>query len=318
MTMSENNEIVVTKAPAGQLRDTQLATELGNTFGVPAQSIINLVRDQIIAVPRGEQPATPAELALVMSVMRQYRLNPMLKQVHAWRDWQGKMAIMVGYDGWVQYAREQPTYVGVSYEFGPLVDSPDGKGRKCWEWICATVHDKARHDIKMVPIYLEEWYVKQRKEKPEPWQLQTKHRLHLKAFTNAIREAYGLGGVVDEVDKDIMQQEYHRAEYATADKAQEMAEQLASPQPGESLRDVIPLVIDGRTDPVTVDEYDQEPAAVDESDMTPIPVLDAPCGFKGCSGMAVARCGECGECVCATHLGANGFSCAKHEGEANG
>jgi hypothetical protein len=301
MTMSDNNEIVVTKAPAGQLRDTQLATELGSTFGVPAQSIINLVRDQIIAVPRGEHPATPAELALVMSVMRQYRLNPMLKQVHAWRDWQGKMAIMVGYDGWVQYAREQKNFKCVTYEYGPIIDSPDGKGRKCWEWICATVHDFARGDITMVPIYLEEWYVKQRKDKPEPWQLQTKHRLHLKAFTNAIREAYGLGGVVDEVDKDIIQEQYHRTEYATQDTAEAMAERLATANPGdlgpvESIAAVAPLVIDGRTDPVTVE-----------------PVDYPDCQNEGCHGptgmVAVGRCGECGQYVCRSHMSPNGFQC---------
>jgi hypothetical protein len=266
-------------------------------------------------VPRGEQPATPAELALVMSVMRQYRLNPMLKQVHAWRDWQGKMAIMVGYDGWVQYAREQPTFRAVSYDFGPLVDSPDGKGRKCWEWIAATVHDRERGDIKMVPMYLEEWYVKQRKDKPEPWQLQTKHRLHLKAFTNAIREAYGLGGVVDEVDKDIMQQEYHRTEYATQDTAEKLAAALPGANAeaftyGRAKVDPVAAVAAYNEVLAPSDPDDEpEPAAVDYEKAIPITTIDAPCGVKGCSSMAAARCGECGNWVCAGHLGPNGFQC---------
>ena len=308
--MSENNELVVSKAPAGQLRDTQLAVELGNTFAVPAQSIINLLRDQIIQVPRGEQPATPAELAVVMSVMRQYRLNPMLKQVHAWRDWQGRMAIMVGYDGWVQYAREQPTYRGVSYKFGPVIESPDGKGKKCWEWIMATVHDSARGDLEMVPVYLEEWYVKQRKDKPEPWQNQTKHRLHLKAFTSAIREVYGLGGVVDEVDRDVLEAQRPDPTYHTAEKVRTIAEKMEGKfsMPLTALEDAAT----NQDQPTS-----GAPASDDYEKSVPI-TIDAPCGFKGCSGMAVARCGECGEWVCADHLCANGFSCKKHGEGADG
>lgn len=331
--MSDNNELVVSKAPAGQLRDTQLAVELGNTFAVPAQSIINLLRDQIIQVPRGEQPATPAELAVVMSVMRQYRLNPMLKQVHAWRDWQGRMAIMVGYDGWVQYAREQPSYKGISYEFGPVIDSPDGKGKKCWEWIRATVHDRDRGDLQMVPVYLEEWYVKPRKDKPEPWQNQTKHRLHLKAFTSAIREVYGLGGVSDEVDRDVLEAQRPEPEYHTAvkvetmaaalpelDAAAQMARELNTRPRSEIYAEAVLSSAerhDELVDAVQSDLDAQPETAADDYEKS-VPIIDAPCGFKGCSGMAVARCGECGEWVCAEHLGANGFSCVKHEGAPNG
>lgn len=290
-----DNELTVSNQPSGQLSETRLAQELGEMFAMPANSIVKLVRDQIIQVPRDGHPATPAELAFVMSVMRQYRLNPFIKQIHAWRDWQGRLAVMVGYDGWVQYAREQATYRGVSYEFGPVVPSPDGKGKNCWEWIRATVHDQARGDLVQVPVYLEEWYVKQRKDKPEPWQNQTKHRLHLKAFTSAIREVYGLGGVSDEVDRDVLNEAAHQAEYRMAEKVETMA--AAMPGLAESVAAAESLSIRPEGEVVP------PPPGFE-------PLEDCPCGVAGCPAMATAACGICGQYVCPAHMGADGFTCA--------
>lgn len=310
--MSENNELEVVKTPSGQLSDTVLAQQLGDKYGVPSKSIINLLRDQIIAVPKGEPAATPAELAVVMSVMRQYNLNPMLKQIHGWRDNRGRLAVMVGYDGWVEYARKQSTYQGVSYRFGPIVKSPDGKGHQCWEWVQAVVHDSHAGPIETVPVYLEEWYVPQRGQYAEPWQKQTKHRLHLKAFTSAIREVYGLGGVVDEVDKDIMQEQYHRTQYATADRAQAMVSELSGVAPGAiefvngSRLDILP---DDGSGPLV----GSGPFAVDESDMIPparAPQIKVPCDFCSRAGY-FTRCGECGRYACPDHMSVNGFQCGE-------
>ena len=129
--MADGNELQVTSDPAGKLSDTQLAIDLGTMFAMPPKSLINLISTQVSAVPQGSPPATGVELAYVMSVMRQYELNPTLRQVHAWRDDRGKLAVMVGYDGWVKYARDRKTYLGISYKMGPIVESPDGKGKKC-------------------------------------------------------------------------------------------------------------------------------------------------------------------------------------------
>jgi hypothetical protein len=283
--MSENNEIVVSTAPSGQLSDTALAQQLGETYGMPAQSIANLIRAQIIAVPQDAPPATPAELAVVMSVMRQYGLNPMLKQIHAWRDNKGRLAVMVGYDGWQDYARRQPTYQFVSYKFGPIVDTPDKKGCKCWEWVQPIIHDEKYGQVEMVPVYLEEWYVKQRGNYPEPWQKQTKHRLHLKAFTSAIREFYGIGGVLDEVDRDVMSNEYHRTEFATEDAAKEMAGEMAV---------AAAAVVEPAADPVA----DPASAAIESY----------PCA--DCTTMTSVRCLACGAYVCAQCMAEDGSQCA--------
>ena len=172
----------------------------------------------------------------------------------------------------------------------------------------------------MVPVYLEEWYVRQRKDKPEPWQSQTKHRLHLKAFTSAIREVYGLGGVSDEVDRDVLEAQRPDPTYHTAVKVESMAAKMDGKftMPLTVVEDAEPNPEQPTSDAPEMKIYD-EFANVEADGITPVKdpiIIDAPCGFKGCSGMAVARCGECGDWVCAGHLGANGFSCKKHEGGA--
>ncbi len=305
--MSENNEIVVSTAPSGQLSDTALAQQLGETYGMPAQSIANLIRAQIIAVPQDAPPATPAELAVVMSVMRQYGLNPMLKQIHAWRDNKGRLAVMVGYDGWQDYARRQPTYQFVSYKFGPIVDTPDKKGCKCWEWVQPIIHDEKYGQVEMVPVYLEEWYVKQRGNYPEPWQKQTKHRLHLKAFTSAIREFYGIGGVLDEVDRDVLEAQRPDPTYHTAERVKTLAEKMDGKfsMPLTALEDAKKEMAG---EMAVAAAAVVEPAADPVADPASAAIESYPCA--DCTTMTSVRCLACGAYVCAQCMAEDGSQCA--------
>lgn len=301
--MSEETNLVVTSEVAGKLSETVLAQELGDLFGMPGQSIINLVRAQIIAVPEGHQPATAAELAFVMTVMRTYKLNPMLKQIHAWRDKYGKLNTMIGYDGWVEYARRQPAYQFVSYKFGPIVESPDKKGQKCWEWVQPVIHDAEHGEVEMVPVFLDEWYVKQRGNYPEPWQKQTRHRLHLKAFTSAIREFYGLGGVVDEADRDIMKAEYHRTEFATEDAT-------------ARLEEAVGLRVADETDP----SPEQPTSDAPDMEMADAVIVRETQPCADCTTPTSVKCLQCGAYVCEACMAPDGSQCATCAtgGSANG
>jgi len=199
---------MIVATEAGQ---TQMAIDLGDRFGLPAEQLTRLV-SSLITVPedgkKGCGPVTPAELVMFLSTCRQYDLNPIQGQVHGWRDSRGKMNVMIAYDGWVDYANRQPGFKGVTYEYGDLIASPDGNGRQCWEWIKATVHTTDRGDLPQVPIYLEEWYVpgKGTSYWTPPWQDKTKHKFHVVDYRLAIREVYGFGaGTVIDEDQPIHQ-----------------------------------------------------------------------------------------------------------------
>jgi len=263
---NEKNELTVDESPSGHLHETPMVIELGEDFGLEPKQIVKVLRS-IVKVPRGAPPATAAELIIVLSVMRQYKMNPMMKQLHAWRDGQGELALMPGYDFWTQKALEQPGYKGASYRFGPEVPSPDGKGQTAWEWVEVTIHDHHRGDIVMFPVYLKEWYKKQGNY-PGPWQKQTKHKMHVLPFRLAIREYAGIGlDVRDPGDFD----------QAPADPAAATAGKLADMAAGAVYEDAEATV------------EDAEPPEV-------------PCGAGGCGKAGLSACGVCNAYFCEDHL----------------
>ena len=296
-----------------ELGATPMAMEVAEGFGIPSRQLIKLIKHQIIAVPEGDPAATDAELALVLSVIRKSGLDPMTGQIHAWRDWKGKMAISIGYDGWVEYANRQSTYLRTTYEYGPISNSPDGKGKECWEWIKATIWDSVRGEIPQVPIFLEEWYVPQRKS-AAPWQKQTKHKLQIVTCRHAQREVYGMTGVV--IDEDAS---YYRGpgQGAMTDaKTEAMAageaihdgvyNKLPSAITDADLEDEMVEAVEGPDVPV------EEPAMVDEQDIattgkpSTTPLLDAmegpECAVPLCKTAGTCKCGSCGEWFCVSHM----------------
>lgn len=273
--MTDNNELQVADGPSGLLHESRMAVDLGGAFGLAPKQVINVLRNSIIKVPRNSPPPTPAELVVVMSVMQKHGLDPMLKQLHAWRDGRGELAVMLGYDGWVEIAMRHRSYNGVSYECGPLIASPDKKGKQCFEYIKVTVHDKVRGSMAQMPTYLEEWYVNQRYEKPEPWQKQTKHKLKVVAFRLAIRECYGVSGIDVRDVEDVMHE----------------------PMGGASLEDKAMEAI-GVVDGTEV--YQDEPVEAETTDDDGVDTV--PCGVKGCPSDNSVGCSACGAYYCEDHL----------------
>jgi hypothetical protein len=141
-------------------------------------------------------------MALLMLAIHKYDLDPNLRQIHAFRH-RGKLQIMVGVDGWIAFANRQSGYQGVTYEYSEtMVDTADKKGKKCWEWVKASIHSEGRVPTEVI-CFLDEWYQDQKGNYPGPWQAMTRHRLRQKAFTQAVREHYGFS-VYDDTDREKM------------------------------------------------------------------------------------------------------------------
>lgn len=332
--MTDKNELEVSTGPSGQLHDAPMAIELAETFGLAPKQVINVLRTSIIKVPRNDPPPTPAELVVVMSVMRQLGANPMLKELHAWRDNKGELCCMPSYDLWAKKASEQPGYQGVTYEFGPECPSPDGKGRSAWEWCKVTVHDKERGDFAMFPTYLEEWYVPMRGQYPGPWQKQTRHKLHVISFRSAIREFYNLGGVDLRDPEDLVAGGYHEvAAEQVQDKIEVMAEAMGKTKEVVEPLDVTPIEddADAWTCPLCKIENHAEVCVgcgvpyIPEDDIDPAEPLPAEkykspqggfCASEGCNIAWSIRCGVCGKQFCSAHMGEDRVACLGCGGES--
>jgi len=323
--MTDNNELQTVDEPSGMLHESEMCVQLGDDFGLTGKQVINVLRNSIIKVPKNEPPATAAELVVVLSVMKEYSLNPMMKHLHAWRDNRGDLAVMLGFDGWVLLANKIPTFSGVSYECGELLPSPDGKGKKCWECVTATVHDSVRGIFTMAPTLLEEWY-QPASRYPGPWQKMTKHKLRLKAYSLAIREMYGVGGI-EVGDLDDMPQRAIDPGTATAAKLKGMSVMNAQPgsqadfmaqEPKEPKESMVRMGGTGngsKTDPLIGTFHDADATIRDSeapsTDEDPAPVTEPteaddedfiPCNVGGCPTPATETCSVCEAPFCPNHL----------------
>lgn len=201
-------------------RRKMLSEILAERHHIDPKMLRSIIVSSVIHVGRGEDPPTSAEVFHVMSVMEAYRLDPWMKQLHAFRH-KGKLQVMVGYDGWVRLANRRDDYLGVEYEYSDeMIETSDGLGKRSWEWIKCTVHSRGRLPT-TVYCFLDEWYVPQRAQYAGPWQNQTRWRHRQKAFTLAVREHFGIA-LYDETDREQM--EYHDAGYEDV-TTRNMAEQ---------------------------------------------------------------------------------------------
>jgi len=235
MTPPPASENLPATADSEDERRKMLSDILAERHKIDVGMLRTIIVSSVIGKDKDGNNPTAAEVFHVMSVMEQYRLDPWMKQLHAFRH-KGKLNVMVGYDGWVKIAKREPTYLGAEYEYSDkMVESPDGKGKKSWEWIKVKIHSKGRIPTE-VYCYFDEWYVPMSKKdwaQPGPWQNQTKWRHRQKAFTLAVREHFGIS-LYDETDREQIM--YHQATYsevdnmaeATVAKSSEMAKQLAA------------------------------------------------------------------------------------------
>ncbi len=120
-------------------------------------------------------------MALVM-VSNEYKLNPIIKEIYAFPGKGGGVVPMVSVDGWLKLMNRQPTFDGLTVKL-----SQDG------EEATATIHIKGRSHPVEVTEYLSEC-----SRPTDPWKKSPKRMLRHKATIQAIRVAFGIGGIHDE------------------------------------------------------------------------------------------------------------------------
>jgi hypothetical protein len=171
-----------------------LVRTLSESMDIEPDVLLHVMKTQVLSDP----DASNAELVVVMSVMRDLGLSPMNKEVHAWKA-KGKLHVMVGYDGWVKFARRNANFDYVSYEESDE-EAELGRDRVCPLWIKPTLHLKDGATVPFPKVRLREWYLSNK----EPWINHPSHRLRQKAYCLLIREHYGMH-VLDEADMEQIQ-----------------------------------------------------------------------------------------------------------------
>ena len=163
-----------------QVRPSSLLAVMAGRYHMDPQTFANTVRKT--AMPSN---ATNEEFAAFMMVAKEYNLNPILKEIHAFPKKGGGIQPVVSIDGWVSLINQHPQLDGYSFEW-----KTDAKGEPV-SCKCIMYRKDRKHPVE-VEEFLSECF-----RATDPWKM--KHRmLRHKAFIQAARYAFGLSGVMDE------------------------------------------------------------------------------------------------------------------------
>lgn len=132
-------------------------------------------------VPR---ECSPAQFAAFLLVAKEYKLNPILKEIYAFPS-KGGIQPIVGVDGWANLINSHPAFDGMDFEdhfnqAGDLVS------------ITCKMHRKDRTHAITATEYLAEC-----KRGTEPWKQWPRRMLRHKAMIQAARYAFSFAGIID-------------------------------------------------------------------------------------------------------------------------
>jgi len=147
-----------------------------------------LCRDVILntVMPRreGKLLGTEADMAAALLIADRYKLDMFTKEIHFTPGKGGGILSIVGIDGWVTLANREASYKGWEY-----ADVEDANGNL----IAVDVWIHFRGD--RIPQRTREW-LKECQRPTEPWRNQPRRMLRNRALCQAIRCAFGVGGIM--------------------------------------------------------------------------------------------------------------------------
>ena len=129
--------------------------------------------------------ASNEELLTLVAVSNRYGLDPLTRQIYAFPS-KGGITPVVSVDGWLHLLNAQPQFDGIEFSYA---EDEEGMPISC----TATVHRKDRTRPTMITEYFSECA-----RNTEPWKQFPRRMLRHKAVKEAVRVAFGVGGITDE------------------------------------------------------------------------------------------------------------------------
>ena len=210
-----------------------MSTEIATTTHAPKPSAMQLMASRCNVDPAKLHQtlkstvfkgATDEEMLALVVTANTYQLNPLLKEMYAFPKKGGGIVPMVGVDGWLKIANRQDNYDGMSVEVF-------GDGKTPTHATCEIYLKNRAHAVK-VTEYFEEC-----KRNTDPWNQMPRRMIRNKVMIQAIRVAFGIGGIFDE------------------DEATDIAgTRNVTPRPA-------PAKVTGVIDPFAKEEPEKKPAA---------------------------------------------------------
>lgn len=162
--------------------------DMAARFGMEPQAFELTVRATCSPAPKkGEQfrPLTREEFAAFLLVAREYKLNPITREIFAYPKRGGGVVPIVSIDGWVNLVNSHPACDGFKFD---EVHEDNGKLYSCE----CTIYRKDRTHPTAVTEYLSECW-----RDTDPWKMAHRMLRH-KSLIQCARYAFGFAGIFDE------------------------------------------------------------------------------------------------------------------------
>jgi len=159
--------------------------DMSTRFGMEPAAFEATVRATCMKPDKNGKVPTREEFAAFLLVAKEYRLNPLTKEIYAFPAKGGGIVPIVSLDGWANLINSHPAMDGVTFA---MEHGADNALISC---TCRIYRKDRTHPIE-VTEYLSECI-----RNTEPWQM--KHRmLRHKSLIQCARYAFGFSGIYDE------------------------------------------------------------------------------------------------------------------------
>ena len=154
------------------------------------------------AFNNGDKEISDAQMASLLIVAGQYKLNPWTKEIYAFPDKNKGIIPVVGVDGWSRIINSSDNFDGMEFRYSENMLQMEGAKVTAPEWIECVIYRSDRKFPTVVREYLTECYRAPFKGKfgdvIGPWQSHPSRFLRHKATIQCARLAFGFVGIYDQ------------------------------------------------------------------------------------------------------------------------
>jgi hypothetical protein len=184
---TENNEGAIIESPKPRKSGPKTAlTLMAERLAVEPSGLLDTLRKSIFPGVKNE------EMLALVAIANRYQLDPLTRQIYAMPKKGGGVQAVVSVDGWLAVVNSHPAMDGMEFE-----EHEDDEGE-----LVATTCRIYRSD-RGRPVVVTE-HLSECIRQTEPWKASPRRMLRHKALIQCARYAFGICGVVDPDEAEII------------------------------------------------------------------------------------------------------------------
>lgn len=173
------------------IQHQSLVAKFANKFSIEPKNMLSTLKATAFRQQDGKAEVTNEQMAALLIVADQYRLNPFTREIFAFPD-KGGIVPVVSVDGWARIINEHPQCDG--FEFTDSTDILTFSGKEVPKWMEVVMFRKDRSH----PTKIKEKFAEVVRENTVPWKSHPSRMLRHKTLIQGGRIAFGFAGIYDE------------------------------------------------------------------------------------------------------------------------